>query len=140
MKGQIPPTHFIALESEESQWRLLTRGLINELKTSGLIEREPGKSVRIRLVIKKIIPPEQRTEKNTCLTTGLEELSFGLSRSNEFLHDFLGKGAWLFAGYIEGDEKKPIFIVYYATIKLSVYTQQLISEKTENFFPGLMLN
>lgn len=59
MKGQIPETEKIILESGEDQWRLLVKGLINTLKTTALVTLEKElKQVRLNLVITDIFPPE----------------------------------------------------------------------------------
>lgn len=137
MKGKLPITQMMTLESEESQWWLLIRNLINDLKTSALVEIEPGRKVRIQLVIDQIIPPEYTKTKNQCMTqTNLgEKAAIGISKSKEFLSDFLDKTTWIFMGYIDGDEKTPILIVYYQSINITIYTQKLKGETNENFFP-----
>ena len=137
MKGQIPVTYFMILESEEAQWSLLTKGIINELKTSGLIEVESGRKIRIRLVIERIISPENVITENSCYTESNfnKEIATGISRSKEFLVDFLDKKTWMFLGYIEGEEKKPILITYYQSINITIYTQKLKEEERQKFFP-----
>ncbi len=142
MTGKIPVTAKMVLESEESQWRLLINGLINELNTTAIIERAPGSRVRIQIVIKTIIPPENLYGKNKCqISSNLEkELSNGLARSYEFFDDFLRKSTWLFVGLINGKETSPILITYYAVINIFIYTQKLKEEEKENFFPSAGLN
>lgn len=139
MKGKIPATSLLKLESEESQWRILARGIINELKTSALVERLPGSTVRIQLVIKKIIPPESSQRITICHTeTNFgEQVAAGLSRSREFLSDYLGKSAWLFIGYIDGEERTPIIITHYESVNITIYTQKLKAEEADKFFPML---
>jgi len=139
MKGKLPVTQMIKLESDESKWMMLVRGLINELKTTALIEKDPGVEVRIRLVIDQIIPPEHMRGKNICRTeTNLgENVAIGLSRSREFFSNFLDKTTWLFLGYIEGEEKAPILITYYQSIEITIYTQKVKGEEKKEFFPGL---
>lgn len=135
MKGKIPLTEKMILESNESQWRLLTQGLINELKTSALIQLEPDRKVRIKLVIDKIAPPENTKRYGSFETTSSfsEEVSKGLARQSEFLHDFLNKNIWIFMGYIDGEEKTPILITYYTIIDMFIYTQKLATENVKDF-------
>ncbi len=137
--GKLPMTQMMTLESNESQWRMLIRNLINELKTSALVEREPGCKVRVNLVITKIIPPEQVRTMNVCIsetTLGLN-IAVGLSKSKEFLSDYLDKTTWLFIGYIESSEKVPILITYYQSINITIYTQKTGVEDIKKFFPSL---
>ena len=138
MKGKLPETHFIFLEkSDEGQWRLLVRGLVNELRISALVEKEPGYQVRIQIVINEIYSPEQLKNKTTCHTdTNLNKnIANGISRIGEFFNDYLGKTTWLFAGYIDGEEKVPIVVYHYQVINMSVYTQKLKGEDIKNFLP-----
>jgi len=139
MRGNIPLTNFIKLESFEPQWRLLISGVINELKITGLIEREPDIQVRIQIVISQIIAPENKTADSSCILTSnfSEAMTVGLKRSVEFLSDFLDRKSWFFFGLINGDSEAPIFIVYYETINLAVYTQKLQTEEKNKFFPSL---
>lgn len=143
MKGKLPVTQLMILESDESQWRMLIKGLINSLKTTAVIEIEKeSKKVRINLVITNILPPENLRGINRCSTeTNLgEEVTTGLSRSKEFLGDYLDKTAWLFIGYIDGENEIPILITYYQSIQLTVYTQKLKEENNGSFFPNPQLN
>ena len=139
MKGKIPVTQILILESDESQWMMLVRGLVNNLKTTAIIEREPGEKVRVRIIIEKIIPPNYITTANRCLTqTPLgENFAVGISKSKEFLNNLLDKTTWLFMGYIDGDEKTPILIVHHQLINITIYTQKLKDEDGKKFFPCL---
>lgn len=139
MKGKLPVSQMLKMESDEAQWRVLVRGIINEFKTTAIVEREPNIPVRIKLVIKKIIPPEHATTKNICHTeTSLgKSVAIGLSRSWEFFSDYLGKSTWLFLGYIDGETKTPILITYYESINITIYTQKLNEEDHKKFFPEL---
>lgn len=138
MKGKLPVTEKIVLESAEDQWRLCVRGLVNKLKTSGIIEKEPGMNVRIQLTIHTIIPPEcSRWEEFISFDSNHhEEFRESMRRSFQFLHKQINKAVWLFYGHIEGDEKIPVFIVHFQSINLSVYTQKLKDESARLFFPN----
>ncbi len=105
MKGKLPITEKIILESNEDQWKLQVNGLVTELKTSGIIEKEPGEKVRVKLTIHKIVPPEgMRWEEIVSLQTNADqEFAESLKRSLKFLYHSLLKTAWLFYGHIEGD-------------------------------------
>jgi hypothetical protein len=142
MKGQLPKTGRITLESTEPEWRLITNNIINEIQTSGLIERSPGDKVRIKLIINKIIPPETVVGSSICrvesnIETGME---LGFTRTRKFLNDFIGQRIWIFMGHIVGEEKKPILIIYYEVIKVCIYTQKLINEEAKTFFQYPSLN
>ena len=142
MKGQIPVTEKLILESDESQWRLLTRGIINELRTSALIERSPENRVRIQLIIETILPPEQNTYTHSCMVQSSKgpNICNGLARTNEFFDSMLSKKMWIFAGYIDGEQKTPIVITHYELFNVSIYTQKLVSESIEAFQPFAHLN
>ena len=141
-KGKLPVTGFITLESNEDNWRLLVKKLINELKTTAVLEREPGKKVRISLVIDFILPPDKMRTRSQCTsTTDLgKEISVGLSRTKEFFNDHINSKTWLFKGYIDGENHIPIFIVYYEIINTMIYTQKLATENDDHFFSKAMLN
>ena len=133
-KGKLPLTEKMILESNESQWRLLINGLINELPTSALIEMEPEKKVRVKLIIENILPPERIRTTDTCnVTTNIAEFSPGMARMHEFLNNYIGKNTWLFIGYIDGENKAPILITYYVLIDIFIYTQKLESEERKDF-------
>lgn len=127
MKGKLPVTQILIMESDESQWMMLVRGLINNLQTTALIEKEPGKKVRVRLIIDQIIPPNHTTSENICTTqtTLGENFAIGISKSKEFLNDLLDKTRWMFMGYIDGDEKS------YIDYSSSVNQYNHIHPKTE---------
>lgn len=137
MKGQIPPTEVCILESEEDQWMMLSRGLINELSTSVLVYQASGQQVRIDLVINKILTPEQsHFNYNYQTQTNLgKKAALGISRTREFLSNYLDKHIWIMLGYIVGEEKKPIFIIHCTLLNLSIYTQKLKDEEIKGFFP-----
>jgi len=135
--GKLPQTQFMELMSNEDQWRLLISGLINEIKTSAIVEKEPGRKVRISLVIDMIIPPEYWKNKTICHVDSNVDKNIvnGISRTREFINDHLSKSAWLFSGYIDGNTKVPIVIIYYQSVNLTVYTQKLSGEDIYNFLP-----
>lgn len=139
MKGKLPVTQIMVLESEETQWRLLVNNLIDELRTSALIEKLPNYTVRINLVFDRIIPPENSRSFFQCVTKSSlgERVATGISKSTEFLFDYLDKSCWLFLGFVDGSEKIPILIIHYESINLTIYTLKLKEEKKEAFFASL---
>lgn len=141
-RGKLPKTEKLILESEESQWRMLSRGLINELRTTALVERDPGQTVRVHLVIETIIPPENNREINKCnVESNMDKkISSGFARTKEFTNDWLSKSMWMFIGYIDGEEKTSILIIYYESIKVFFYTQKLVEESQNTFSPFASLN
>lgn len=138
MKGKLPITEKILLESNEDQWRLQINGLTTELKTSGVIEKKLGEKVRVKITLHKIVPPEriQWEEFVTLQTNTNQEFAESLRRSLEFFYVDLMKTAWLFYGYIDGEEQIPIAIIYVQSINLSIYTQKLKTESMKVFFPA----
>lgn len=146
MKGSIPLTELIILESKANEWRMLSNNLTEELKTSGLIKLGSGNMVRINLIFTKIIPPENLNGKTSCRVsinmTGhvVANLAGGLAKSREFINNFLNKSTWIFLGYIEGTNKLPILVIYYESIDLAVYTVQLKKQKNKFIFSTDQLN
>lgn len=137
MKGKLPATEFIKLESNEDQWNMLIRGLFNELKTTAIIQKEKDQNVRIRLVITKIYRPEEFIRSNKVIVeTNMEkDIANGIFRNREFINDFLSEKSWLLFGFIDGEEKVPILINYYETINIAVYSQKLKEDEAKAFFP-----
>ncbi len=137
-KGKLPVTEKIILESNEDQWRLHANGLITELKTSGIIKKEPGVKVRVNLVFTKIIPPERlEFTESMSIHANFEQVFIGgMFRSFTFLYEFLHKSTWLFFGYIEGEEKIPVMVLHIHDIKMSIYTQKLRDEQMKIFHPA----
>ena len=150
MEGQIRVTDRMYLESNEYHWRLLTDGYIEQLETSALITRSEFSTVRIRLTITQILPPESHQTTNSCLTFSDNNPAFnnGVNRISEFVCNFLEKEKWIFVGQTKGKIVKPIIIVHYPLINLTVYTinlssssQQLTSQNFDsNFQPFFSLN
>lgn len=136
-RGKIPATSSLVLESDESQWRMLAGGLINDLKTTALVELmdKPVKVVRIRLLIENIIPPEMTHSefKSYCEGNNGPQINSGLSRISEYLNKKMEEGLWIFVGKITGRNETPVIITYYPKLKLFLYSQKLSSEKEKNF-------
>lgn len=139
MKGKLPVSQMLKMESDEAQWWVLVRGIINEFRTTALVETEFNGEVRIKLVINKIISPEQFRTRNTCSAeTNLgKSAAISLSKSKEFFSNYLDKSTWLFFGYIDGDIKNPILITHYKSINVTIYTQKTSEEDHKKFFPEL---
>ncbi len=141
-KIKIPPTAIMILESEETEWRLLIDGLINELKTSAIIELKsnPVRTIRINLSIEDIFPPESChwEFKSFCNSNTTEEVSNGLCRIQEHLHNTIEKDSWTFVGKINNSAGDvPIIIQYYPVLNLFIYSQKLKSENERIFLPNL---
>ena len=123
MRGDIPGTELIILESNQDEWRLMTNGLIQELETTGIIEREPGKKIRIKLLIVKIFSPEEIFINNSNKIIGAGEvINTCLSKTTSFFNDYVGKERWVFLAYVNGIKQKPIFIIHYALVKIYLFT------------------
>lgn len=139
MKGKIPPTGNIKLETGEEHWSMLVRGLVNELQISGVLENEPNRRVRIRILIKEIYSPEQLRTKTVCLTRGTFDAasSNGINRINEHVSNLLDSKKWIMFGEIQGEKTVPIVLVHYCLIDMSFYAQKTNEESHQNFFPTM---
>lgn len=139
--AKLPVSQMIELQSNEDQWGILIRGLINEIKCTALIQRDNQPRAQVNLVIQKIISPDMLKSKTQCTTTTSmgDDVGKGTSRITEFLHDFLDKDRWMLFGYIDGPNQIPILITYYKSISVTIYTQKLISEQLKGFLPDHLI-
>ncbi len=141
MKGKIALTGKMRLESNEQQWQLLLNGLIDKIETSALIEQE-DKTIRIRIVITDIKPPEHRQVHTDCrVQTNIgADVSKGIARISTYLNQMIEQNAWLFIAHILGTEQVPIIIIYYPLLNIFLYSQKKKNEEKENFLPIFMQN
>jgi hypothetical protein len=141
MKGKIPNTAEIILESNEDQWLLLSNKLINELKTSAIIEINQ-KKVRIGLSLHVAIAPDESITKivNRVHSNFEEQTNAGVARIMDFLVNKLEAKKWIFIGEINGENKIPIIITHYSVISLTIYSIKIESETRKNFFPNFTQN
>ena len=142
MKEKLPLTAEIILESNEYQWRLLINGLVNELKTSGIITVSPEHKIRVQLEIKDIIPPEDSstTVLHQVDSSLGKEASSGIERIATMVSDKLEKNKWIFIGEMAGNNNAPIIIIYYEFLNIFVYSQKLKEENHKKFLPDFMQN
>lgn len=135
MKGKLPVTGDILLESDEAQWSLLANGLINEFRMSGIVEIEPGRRVRVRMLIRQVLAPDQLRSENKCITQSNlgEEVAGGMNRINEHVANFLSSKQWIMIGEIESETAVPIIIVHYCLIAKSFYAQKTKDESMKKF-------
>ncbi|HPS21680.1 MAG TPA: hypothetical protein PLO44_02645 [Candidatus Paceibacterota bacterium] len=136
MKGKLPVTGFITLESDESSWSLLVNKLVEKVLTSALVEIGE-KKVRVKIILQVIFPPNSmRIDRKLVFTSQLGEgFAKGNQRTWKFFAEFLDRGSWTFLGYIDGENKVPVLIVYYPQINKAVYSQKLASENDQEFHP-----
>lgn len=139
MKGKIQTTGSIKLETGEEHWTLLVRGLVNELRISGIIEIEPERQVRIQILVKEIYSPEQIQSRSVCITTGNFDAtaSNGINRINEHLFNFLDSKKWIIIGETQGEINIPVILVHYCLINMSFYSHKIKKEGIQNFFPAM---
>ncbi|MBK5215520.1 MAG: hypothetical protein JJE53_01785 [Candidatus Pacebacteria bacterium] len=142
MKGKLPKTGLLKLESTKEQWSLLRNGLIKELKITALIKRENLMTVRVKISITGIISPKDSKKNCFCeVKTNLgESISVGLARTKKFLIDYLDESEWILIGFINGDRNLPILIVYYEKIDIYIYSQKFKDEESKLFFQNLSMN
>ncbi len=112
---------------------------MNELQISGVLEIEPGRRVRIRMLIKEIYSPEQLSIQTNCATKTSfnNEASNGINRIIEHFSSSLNSKKWIMFGEIEGSGV-PMIVVHYSSVNLSFYTQKTTEESSENFFSGMV--
>ncbi len=136
MKGKIQTNGSIVLETNEEHWSLLSRGLVNELQITGLVEIEPERQVRIRIKITEAYSPEQTMSRGVCVTEGSFDAatSGGISRINEHLINYLNSKKWIMIGETQGEKSTPVIIIHYCLINLSFYAHKVEEESNQNFF------
>ena len=139
MKGKLPVTGDILLETNESQWNLVYRGIIDELPLTGVIEIETDRRVRIKIIITEVYPPEciQTIFQGGTYTTNLKEASVSLSRIGTHVYNFLESKKWILIGEIQGENTVPIVLVHYSLIEKTFYSQKTKDECVENFLPSI---
>lgn len=139
MKGKLPPTAEMILESNEDQWRLLVNGLINDLQTSAIVHITPERQVRVKMNIKTIIPPEHsQTLIQGKVNTNLEKaVSNGIERIFNFFSNKIEEKKWIFVGTIKGESEIPVVIIYYQIVNIFIYSQKLKNETGQEFIPSL---
>jgi len=132
---KLPATEKLSLDSNDTQWRLLYNGLINELPTCAIINITPERPIRIKIILQKAIPPENlHSEGRLMYQSNLgQSVNNGLSRAQEFLYQLLDKEMWLLFGYIDGQNKVPILIIHHSLLKITIYTQKLNNENINSF-------
>ena len=149
MRGPIRVTDMMYLESNERDWRLLTNGYIEKLETSALITRSKFSTIRIHLTITQIYPPEVQEQRISCQTISNDKTTIinGINRISEFVYNFFEQEKWVLVGYIKGRKNKPIIIVHYPIINITVYTinlttssQQVTSQNFDDFKPTISPN
>ncbi len=137
-KTKLPISDVITLESNPDQWTLVFRKLIKEISFHGIIAIDNNRKVKISIVIQKVLPPEHSRSETRCNTnTNMgQDISIGISRITEFLNDYLAKDCWLLSGYIDGEHRIPIVIMYYEKLDLAIYSQKLTTEDVSKFMPA----
>lgn len=139
MKGKLSHTGLMILESEEVQWRLFTRGIISEFRTTAVVHKSPTEKMRLKLIVESIFCPEHLIGEFSGQTiSNIEVVSLGFSRIQTHFFQHLSKSMWLFAGYIENEERNiPILFCHFQEINITVYTLKLAKKETEKFFPQM---
>lgn len=137
MKGKFPVTKIIKLTSNTDQWELVEKRLINELPCSGLVERSEDSTVKIQVVITDVASPKRNRWQGNTKVSGAksQELNHGIERIKNFFDDLYNQNIWILAGYIDGDNKTPILILYYEIFEISVYTIKFKEESYADFLP-----
>ncbi len=138
MKGKIPPTEIIILESSKDQWNLFAKGLIKSLTSDAIIQRSETSTVKIKIDFTFVSPPNtvhSSTQTNLISSTFSKNEAEGLRRAKEFFENFIDKKTWIIGGLISGENKTPIIIMYYENINIAVYAIKLTHEEISAFFP-----
>lgn len=142
MKGKIPLSGVIMLESNDAQWSLLANKFISEFRMNGIIEIEPERRVRIRILVKRALNQNQMRTENRCITESNmgPEIAGGISRIGEKVQDFLSSKQWVMMGEIEGENPVPIVLIHYCHINMTFYSQKKADESEIRFFGSPSLN
>jgi len=144
MKGTLPITAECILESCEEQWRLVVRGILNELPCSILLSLpgSPDKKYRVQIIITDIMPPEHSgisyyTSASEQLSKDKGNIAECLVRTHDFVLERFMKVKWIFSAIVKGESKIPIIITYYPNLNFTVYSKQLSTDK-KVFVPAMM--
>lgn len=141
MKGKIPATKEIVLASNTEQWTLIEKGLINEFKCSGIIQRNPESKINIHVTLTSVIGPSNYRWENIVNIEGdiTKQMKCGFERINEFFSNFCNRSVWILSGHINGNNKLPILILHYEIFNLSIYTLKFKRESYLDFLPDGVL-
>lgn len=134
-KKSFPTTGSIELLSNEAQWRMLTNGLVSEIRFSGIVERVPGEKVTIKLKIHHILPPEVHSPESCgeIYKNAKSPKECFLNARHHIMHNMAPR-TWTFYGLIEGASPKPVIMIHIPDLGLSTYSfQREISENPEAF-------
>lgn len=142
MRGKIPLSGVIVLESNDAQWSLLANRFISDFRMSGVIEIEPERRVRIQILVKRALSQKQMYTENRCTTESNmgPEVSNGINRIHQKVNDFLSSKHWIMIGEIEGENPVPIVLIHYCHINMTFYSQKKENESELNFFGNQSLN
>ncbi len=138
-KGKLPVTGFMEIQSGTEDWNMVFRRLIDEFKTSAILQTQDSKTVKIKLLIVTVTPPNMRNWKNKA-HVGIEgrerdELCIGFEKTQKFIMDFITEQSWTLIGYIDGEVRIPVIIEYLEKLNLAVYTQKTEDQTEKQFFP-----
>jgi hypothetical protein len=140
MTGSIPKNEIITLCSNKEQWSLFAKGLINEFTTEALIKRSETSTVKIKIDFTFVYSPELCISKSMAVLDYFSGISKnnaeGIRRANEFFVNYVGKKMWVIGGYIQGQTRIPIILLYYEIIDICIYSIKFSDEDISDFFPA----
>ncbi len=135
MKGKLPVTEMLVLETNKEDWQTLSGQSIN-YQTTALIERFKGINVRVKLLIRQIYSPNdvRHIAMVRSHSPFNEIVPRGEERLIEFFHNnIMNKNLWILVGLIDGKNRVPIIIYYYENLGIYIYTQKLENENEKDW-------
>lgn len=140
MKGSIPKNEIIKLCSNKEQWLLFAKGLINEFMTEALIKRSETSTVKIKIDFTFVSSPELCHSKSIAVldySAGVtKDNAEGIRRAHEFFTNYVDKRMWVIGGFIQGQTRIPIILLYYEIFDICVYSVKFSDEDVSDFFPA----
>lgn len=134
-KGSLPSTAFIILESNQDQWELLRRGLINEVTCSGVIERGEENKARVKLHITSVLAPGEYKTNPRSSAEHFGHVSEGVSRASVWFMKQYSSKVWFLMGHLKSTPNIPIVILYYEMFDLAVYALKKEADDLSSFLP-----
>ncbi len=144
-KGTLPLTGQVTVAIDDPRLELLRSGLITEIRMEGIFSFPHDTSLshkKVRLCIVHAHPPGGHVANSVVRNSQSDFLSVetvnGIARGMRYLTDkvFIPR-SWLLFGFLDGEKKIPIIIVYCPLFQFGVYSFKREEEKLAAFNPQL---
>ncbi|MFA5934096.1 MAG: hypothetical protein WC795_02650 [Candidatus Paceibacterota bacterium] len=136
-KGPIPKEGQITLESCKEQWRLFANGVLPKFSTKGILQRDDSSQARIEIEVMHVYTPENLNSKthSQFRSNFDQDTADGLRRAYEFFSNLYSKQMWIISGFVKGENRVPIVVIYYEMFDIAIYARKTNNKSMKEFFP-----